>query len=75
MEERIKKAMEDADFCEVLGEVLYEQFVSDEESFRNKGLLLLNAILRGKADDVLIAICGWSIESLMEMVEERMGRD
>lgn len=75
MEERIKKAMEDADFCEVLGEVLYEQFTSDDESFRKKGFYLLDAILSGKADDVLVAICGWSIESLMEMAKERTSCD
>lgn len=52
---------------ETIGSQIYDQFVSDDESLKNKGCELWRAYLRNPnaTDDVLIALCGWSMRSLL----------
>lgn len=48
-------------------EILIDEINDDDESFEKKGRQLLEFALANKdADDFFIAICGWSIDSLLE---------
>ena len=48
-------------------EILIDEINEDDESFEKKGRQLLEFALDNKdADDFFIAICGWSIDSLLE---------
>ena len=48
-------------------EILIDEINEDDESFEKKGRQLLEFALGNKdADDFFIAICGWSIDSLLE---------
>ena len=48
-------------------ETLLEEINSDDEPFYKKARQLLLASLNNEnADDFFIAICGWSLESLIE---------
>ena len=48
-------------------EILIDETNEDDESFEKKGRQLLEFALDNKdADDFFIAICGWSIDSLLE---------
>jgi hypothetical protein len=48
-------------------EILIDEINADDESYEKKGRQLLEFALENKdADDFFIAICGWSIDSLLE---------
>ena len=48
-------------------EVLIEEINNDDEAYYKKGRQLLDLCLTDeKADDFFIAICGWSVDSLLE---------
>lgn len=50
-------------------EILIDEINDDDESFEKKGRQLLEFALDNKdADDFFIAICGWSIDSLLEKI-------
>lgn len=50
-------------------EILIDEINDDDESFEKKGRQLLEFALANKdADDFFIAICGWSIDSLLEKI-------
>ncbi len=51
-------------------EVLMEEINSDDEPYYKKARQLLLASLNNPtADDFFIALCGWSLDSLMEKVD------
>ena len=48
-------------------EVLIEEINNDDEAYYKKGRQLLDLCLTDEnADDFFIAICGWSVDSLLE---------
>ena len=55
------------EFLDRFFETLLEEINSDDEPFYKKTRQLLLASLNNEnADDFFIAICGWSLESLLE---------
>ena len=57
----------DEEFLEKFFETLLNEINSDEEPYYKKSRQLLLASLNNEhADDFFIAICGWSLESLIE---------
>ena len=55
------------EFLDRFFEILLEEINSDDEPFYKKARQLLLASLNNEnADDFFIAICGWSLESLLE---------
>ena len=55
------------EFLDRFFETLLEEINSDDEPFYKKARQLLLASLNNEnADDFFIAICGWSLESLLE---------
>ena len=60
--------LEDSDVvCESLIEELNNRMASDDEPFWKKGTALMNCYIKnpGVTDDVLIALSGWSMRSLL----------
>ncbi len=58
------------EFLERFYETLLNDINSDDEPYYKKGRQLLQASLNNpSADDFFIALCGWSLESLMERME------
>ena len=56
------------EFFEKFFETLLNEINSDEEPYYKKSRQLLLASLNNEhADDFFIAICGWSLESLVNM--------
>ena len=50
-------------------EILIDEINDDDESYEKKGRQLLEFAFANKdADDFFIAICGWSIDSLLEKI-------
>jgi hypothetical protein len=61
--------LESEDLLERFVEVLIEEINNDEEALYKKGRELLNFCLSNDhADDFFIAICGWSVDSLLSRV-------
>ena len=54
--------------AEAFGRRITEQVETDDESPEKIGYYAAKAILDGSMDDLLIAICGWSISSLLDSV-------
>ena len=63
----IEKIMENESLLERFIEVLIEEINDDDEAFYKKGRQLLDLCLTDEnADEFFIAICGWSVDSLIE---------
>lgn len=71
----IEKLINDSDFCEVLGDVIREEIAEDDVHSRHVGEYVLKSFFRNDANDMLIAICGWSMDTLIEMAQERIEAD
>ena len=67
--ERLCEVMTDAEKSEKLGEVFAEQVASDDEKKRRIGYYLAKAILDDNVEDLLVAVCGWTSESLLNIAE------
>ena len=52
--------------AEAFGRRITEQVETDDESPEKIGYYAAKAILDGSMDDLLIAICGWSVSSLLD---------
>lgn len=66
--EKLTEIMSDDEKCEALAEELFAQIDSDSEPYRKIGRFLIKAYLDKSVDDALIAISGWSLQSLLERV-------
>ena len=61
--------LESEDLLERFVEVLIEEINNDDEALYKKGRELLSFCLSNdQADDFFIAICGWSVDSLLSRV-------
>ena len=59
--------MENESLLERFVEVLVDEINNDDEAYDKKGRRLLDLCLTDEnADDFFIAICGWSVDSLLE---------
>ena len=54
--------------AEAFGRRITEQVETDDEPPEKIGYYAAKAILDGSVDDLLIAICGWSVSSLLDSV-------
>lgn len=67
--EDLLKVLDDESTLYCFTEVLLQQIEDDDESFEEKGRqLLLTALNDDKADDFFIAICGYNLKSLLDMI-------
>ena len=69
--EQIKALLKNAsdDFLESFYETLLNEINCDDEPYHKKARQLLMASLNDEHhNDFFIAICGWSLESIIEMV-------
>ena len=65
--ERIENILNDEAQLERFVEVLVDEINNDDEAYNKKGKQLLDLCLTDDhADDFLIAICGWNVDSLLE---------
>lgn len=60
----------DSDRCEEFAEVVLEEIRSDEEQLHHIGSNVIKAYQNGDCDELLIAICGWSMDSLLKKCQK-----
>ena len=73
---QILKLMQDGDKCEALAEEILSQIATDDEAPHKIGYFLLKAYAENNVDDALVALCGWTLESLCAragIIEDREG--
>ena len=66
---RLRAVMSDAEKAEKLGEAFVEQIASDDEKKQRIGYYFAKAILDDNVEDLLVAVCGWTSESLLNIAE------
>ena len=65
--ERIENILNDEAQLERFVEVLVDEINDDDEAYDKKGRQLMDLCLTDEhADEFFIAICGWSVDSLIE---------
>ena len=62
----ILKAEDSDEKCDSFVSTFLEEVDSDDESYSKKGYYMLKAIQENNLEDFLIAVCGWSAESLLK---------
>ena len=62
----IEKLLLDYEFCEAFGDVLYNEIMTDDESAYMMARYVLRAYLAKDVDEMLIAVSGWNMETLIE---------
>lgn len=69
-DDTLESILEDSDKCESFAEVVLGEISSDEEQPRHIGSNIIKAYLNGDCDDLLIALCGWSMDSLLKKYQK-----
>ncbi len=65
--ERIENILNDEAQLERFVEVLVDEINNDDEAYDKKGRQLLDLCMTDiHADDFFIAVCGWSVDSLID---------
>ena len=66
----IQTILDDDCLLEQFTELLIEEINNDDEAMDKKGRQLLSLCLSDEnADDFFIAICGWSVDSLLQKLK------
>ena len=73
MNERIKEQLtlmlEDEEKTAAFAQKILETIDTDDESYEDIGNSVIHALLKNDAESLLIALCGWSAESLLNLIE------
>ena len=67
--DRLRAVMASMEKSEKLGEVFCEQVETDDEKQQRIGYYLAKALLDDSIEDLLVAICGWTSESLLNIAD------
>ncbi len=66
---RLLAILENPEKAEGLALAFTAQVMDDDEKPARMGYYLAKAILDGSVEDLLVAVCGWSINSLLNIAE------
>lgn len=72
--ERLREVMADTEKCTEFGGAFIRQIMSDDEKQNRLGHRLAKAILENNTEDLLIAVCGWSSESLLDIADNHVAQ-
>lgn len=67
--DRLRAVMASMEKSEKLGEVFCEQIATDDEKAQRVGYYLAKAILDDSIEDLLVAVCGWTSKSLLNIAD------
>lgn len=67
--DRLRAVMASMEKSEKLGEVFCEQVETDDEKRQRIGYYLAKAILDDSIEDLLVAVCGWTSKSLLNIAD------
>ena len=67
--EQLRAVLEDEEKTAAFAQKILETIDTDDESYEDIGNSVIHALLNNDADGFLIALCGWSAESLLNLME------
>ena len=67
--EQLRAVLEDEEKTTAFAQKILETIDTDGESYEDIGNSVIHALLNNDADGLLIALCGWSAESLLNLIE------
>ncbi|WP_320888914.1 DUF4866 family protein [Bacteroides sp.] len=62
----LDEILADTDKCETFGSIVIDEISNDDEAPHKTGSSLIQAYQNGDCDAMLVALCGWSMDSLLE---------
>ena len=63
--EMLEEIMQDSEKCEALADEIALQIATDDEEPCRAGAKLIQAYIDGDVDGALMALCGWSLKTLL----------
>ena len=66
---RLWKVLADDELAKKLAETFIDEIENDDETLEKVGYHMAQAILENNAEALLIAVCGWSSKSLLNIME------
>ena len=70
-EELMDEILSSEENCETFMEVVMSEIQSDEETYRHKAHQLIQAYREDNCGDMLMALCGWSMNTLLIKYQEK----
>ena len=67
--EQLRAVLEDEEKTAAFAQKILETIDTDDESYEDIGNSVIYALLNNDAEGLLIALCGWSAESLLNLME------
>ena len=67
--EQLRAVLKDEEKTAAFAQKILETIDTDDESYEDIGNSVIHALLNNDADGLLIALCGWSAESLLNLIE------
>lgn len=67
--EQLGAVLEDEEKTAAFAQKILETIDTDDESYEDIGNSVIHALLKNDAEGLLIALCGWSAESLLNLME------
>ena len=67
--EQLRAVLKDEEKTAAFAQKILETIDTDDESYEDIGNSVIHALLNNDADGLLIALCGWSADSLLNLME------
>lgn len=71
----LDEILANTDKCETFGSIVIDEISNDDEAPHKTGSSLIQAYQRGDCDAMLVALCGWSMDSLLDKYNEKRNGD
>ena len=69
IKEQLTLILEDEEKTAAFTQKILETIDTNDESYEDIGNSVIRALLKNDAEGLLIALCGWSAESLLNLME------
>lgn len=71
----LDEILADTDKCETFGGIVIDEFNNDDEAPHKIASSLIQAYQNGDCDAMMIALCGWSMDSLLNKYNKKRNGD
>lgn len=71
LDSEFEKVIESEEIYEAFIDTVIEGISSDDDSYRHKAFNLIKAYRSGDCDGILMALCGWSMKTLLEKCKQK----
>lgn len=68
------KILASEDNCDIFIKVVMEEIQSDDETYRHKAHQLIKAYREHNCENLLVALCGWSMHTLLIKYQQKRNK-